>query len=234
MKYKYSEIKNSFHSQEPWINVLLLKHITVPLVFFMVNFTNITPNIISILSLFFGIASAIFYFTGDVLWGCCLYSIAYIFDATDGKVARIKGEGAIYGSWVDIFVDRFNLVIISTAISYNFFVIYNEAYFFLINSIFLGLAFIGWESRYNIDAYKVRFSVHPKEDAELSSYTKWCMRKGLVKEPISLPEIFLFYLLFIPQLNSKSLTIVAISVVIFLLVIRLFKQQIFWFNVTNR
>ena len=114
MKYKYSDVKNSFHSQEPWINVLLLKHITLPLVYLMVNFTNITPNIISIISLLFGVASAFFYFSGDLFIASLLYFVAYIFDATDGKVARIKGNESIYGSWVDTFIDRFNLVIIST------------------------------------------------------------------------------------------------------------------------
>jgi hypothetical protein len=233
MKYKYSDIKNSFHSQEPWINVFLLKYLTVPLVYLMVNFTNITPNFISIISLIFGISSAFFYFTGDLFFGCLLYFIAYIFDATDGKVARIKGNGTAYGFWVDTFIDRFNLVIISSAISYNFFVTYNDFHFLLLNSIFLGLAFIGWESRYNIDFYKLKFSINLKENRVMSSYEKWCLKKGLVKEPISLPELFLFYLLVVPHLNNE-LSIICIIVVIFLLLARLCKQQIFWFNVANR
>jgi len=233
MKYKYSDVKNSFHSQEPWINVLLLKHITLPLVYLMVNFTNITPNIISIISLLFGVASAFFYFSGDLFIASLLYFVAYIFDATDGKVARIKGNESIYGSWVDTFIDRFNLVIISTAISYNFFVMYDNIGFLLLNSIFLGLAFIGWESRYNIDFYKLKFNINSKEEKEMSSYEKWCLKKGLVKEPISLPEIFLFYLLIIPHL-SNQLSMICIVVVILLLLVRLCKQQIFWFNDINR
>ena len=53
MKYSYNLIKNSLHSQEPWINVFLLKYITFPLVYLMVNYTKITPNIISLLSIIF-------------------------------------------------------------------------------------------------------------------------------------------------------------------------------------
>lgn len=233
MRYKYSDIKNSFHPQEPWINVLLLKYLTVPIVYCMVNFTNITPNIISVISLLLGMMSAFFYFTGNLFFGCLLYFISYILDATDGKVARIKGNGTIYGSWVDTFIDRFNLVIISSAISYNFFVLFDNIYFLVLNSIFLGLAFIGWESRYNIDYFKLKFSVSLKVSTKMSAYAKWCLKNGLVKEPISLPEIFLFYLLILPHL-SEILSLISIMCVIFLLIIRLCKQQIFWLNVTNR
>ena len=110
---------------------------------------------------------------------------------------------------------------------------YDNIYFLVLNSFFLGLAFIGWESRYNIDFYKLKFSVNIKESAKMSAYAKWCLKNGLVKEPISLPEIFLFYLLILPHLN-ETLSLISIIGVLFLLIIRLCKQQIFWLNVTNR
>ena len=233
MKYKYSDIKNSFHSQEPWINVFLLKHLTIPLVYLMVKFTNITPNIISIISLILGILSAFFYFNGDLFAGGLLYFISYIFDATDGKVARIKGNGSAYGAWFDIAIDRLNLVIISSAISYTLFIAHDNLLFMVLNSLFLGMAFIGWESRYNIDIYKLKFPIKLKEGVVISSYEKWCLKKGVIKEPISLPEMFLFYLIVIPHLNNE-LGVISIIVMTLFLFLRICKQQIFWFNVANR
>ena len=58
MKHSYTSIKQSFHNQEPWLNVLVLKYITMPMVYFVVNYTKITPNIISIISLLFGLGCA--------------------------------------------------------------------------------------------------------------------------------------------------------------------------------
>jgi len=195
----------------------------------MVNFTRITPNIISLLSLLFGLASAYAYFYGYVLFGGILYFISYIFDATDGKVARIKKTGKVYGAWMDLFIDRVNLVLISTAISYNYFATTNNVSLIFINSVFLGIVFIGSESRYNIDLFKLKHNMNDlKVDLKKSKYLKWCENQGLIKYPISLPELFLFYLIFAPYLKIEYPSLIFIS---FFLIGRIVMQQKFWIDV---
>jgi len=230
MKYPYSEVKKSFHSKEPWVNVLLLRYITLPLVFIMVNYTKITPNIISVLSMGFGIISAYYYFSGNVLLAGLMYFISYIFDATDGKVARITKTGKPYGAWMDICIDRLNLTLISSAIAYNYFNTDGDFKLLLFNSIFLGLSFIGSESRYNIDIHKLKNSIEDKEISSNSKYGKWCDKRGLIKEPISLPELFLFYLIVSPQFNIELFSCVGVTI---LLIFRIIKQQFFWINVSK-
>lgn len=228
MKYSYNSIQKSFHSQEPWINVFILKYITLPLVYVMVNYTKITPNIISILSISFGVYSAYNYMLGNVFLGGLMYFISYIFDATDGKVARITKTGKPYGAWLDICIDRFNLVLITTAIAYNYYTNTNDVTIVFLNCFFLGLAFIGWESRYNIDYYKLKhkiLDIHVESD---SKYAKWCKNKGVIKAPISLPEIFLFYLIIAPSLKLEFYSLIIIILFLFL---RIVLQQKFWFNV---
>jgi|TARA_B110000977_G_scaffold185281_1_gene249946 phosphatidylglycerophosphate synthase len=228
MKYSYNLIKNSLHSQEPWINVFLLKYITFPLVYLMVNYTKITPNIISLLSIIFGLFSAYNYMLGDVILGGVMYFVSYIFDATDGKVARIKETGKPYGAWLDICIDRFNLIIITTSIAYNVYVISGDVNIIFLNCFFLGLAFVGWESRYNIDYYKLKHMFKDSVTKSHSKYHKWCQKKGVIKAPISLPELFLFYLIFAPIFKIEFYTL---SMLIFFLVLRLIAQQKFWLDV---
>ena len=199
----------------------------------MVNFTKITPNIISIFSLAFGLLSAFFYFTGEIFFAGFAYLISYIFDATDGKVARIKKIGKVYGSWFDIFVDRCNLLLISSAISYNYFVLYDDIIFVILNTFFLGIAFIGWESRYNIDIYKFKNDIRDNQNYKESRYEKWCKDRGLIKDPISLPEIFLYYFIIVPHL-SETVSFFSLIFIILLLCLRVFKQQTFWINVINK
>ncbi len=230
MKYPFSLVKKSFHNQEPWFNVLFLKIITIPLTYLIVNFTKITPNIISVLSLIFGILSAYFYFSGNVLLGGIIYFISYIFDAIDGKVARIIKTGKPYGEWMDIAIDRLNLTLISTGIAYNYFLISEDFKLLLLNSFFLGLTFIGSESRYHIDIYKLK---NPTKEVDIdftSKYNKWCKKRGLIKEPISLVEIFLFYLIIAPQFNIELYSCI---IVILFLALRIFKQQFFWIHVNK-
>lgn len=231
MKYSYIQIKNSFHSQEPWINVFILKYITLPLVYLMVNYTKITPNIISLLSITFGVCSAYSYTVGDTLLGGLMYFISYIFDATDGKVARITKTGKPYGAWLDICIDRVNLVLITTAIAYNYYTNTNDINIILFNCLFLGLAFMGWESRYNIDYYKLKHQLSDiKELNKNSSYGNWCEKKGVIKTPISLPELFLFYLIIAPNLKLEFYSLI---IMIFFLALRILLQQKFWFSVNK-
>jgi len=226
-KYTITEIKNTFHTEEPWINMFLFSHITIPLVYLMVNYTKITPNLISIVSLLFGILSALCYFNGYLLEGSILYVISYIFDATDGKVARLKKVGKIYGAWFDICVDRINLTLITTAIAFNVYSQNNSIDMLLLNNLFLGLAFIGFESRYNIDLYKLKNNYQEQNQHKLSKYGNWRKKYNLVKEPISLPEIFLFYMVLSPLFHIE---IFIVSIAILLLILRVLKQQLFWKN----
>ena len=231
MKYKYNSIKKSLHPNESWFNVLILKYITLPLVYLIVNYTKITPNGISLISLVLGLASAYSYYKGSVLLGGILYLLSYIFDAIDGKVARITQKGKAYGSWLDIFIDRINLVLISTAIAYNYYQYTNDVSLIFLNSIFLGLVFIGSESRYNINYYKLKNNTENEiKKQKKSKYEEWCDKKGLIKSPISLPELFLFYLIISPQLKIEKYSII---VLIIFLIIRIIAQQKFWFNVSK-
>ena len=228
MKYSYSSINRSFHNQEAWINVLFFKYITVPMVYLIVNYTRITPNIISIISLVFGVASAFYYFLGGTITAAFLYLISYLFDAIDGKVARITKTGKVYGAWMDIFVDRFNLTLISTGIAYHHYLTNDNIKLLLLNSIFLGLVFIGTESRHYIDMHKEKNSVQDEEPK--SKFKKWCKEKGLLNEPISLVEIIIFYLILAPQLKIE---LYSCMVIIVLLVLRILKQQLYMVHVTR-
>lgn len=227
MKYNYSSIQSSLHSQEPWINVIIFKYITIPLVYFIVNYTKITPNIISIISLILGMSSAYFYFTNEVFFGGLFYLISYIFDAIDGKVARIKGSGKPYGEWLDMAIDRLNLLFISTAIAYNYFVAFEDVSLLFLNSFFLGLFFIGSESRYFINLYKLKNSITENSLTSKSKYQKWCRKKGLINDPISLVELLLFYLIIAPQLQIEFYSCI---IIILFLILRILKQQLFWKN----
>jgi hypothetical protein len=119
-------------------------------------------------------------------------------------------------------------VFITTAIAYNYYINTNDATIVFLNCLFLGLAFIGWESRYNIDYYKLKHNIQIVHKESDSKYAKWCKNKGVIKAPISLPEIFLFYLIIAPSLKLEFYSLMVIILFLFL---RIVLQQKFWFNV---
>lgn len=229
--FRFKEIKATFHSEEPWTNMFIFSYITIPLVYLMVNFTRITPNIISLWSFLFGIVSAVLFFNGFVVYGALVYTISYILDATDGKVARLTKTCKVYGAWFDIFVDRSNLTLITSSIAYNCYIQTGNIDLLFLNSLFLGLTFIGFESRYNITIYELKNNMISKDsNLKISKYAKWCKKYGVIKEPISLVELFLFYMIIAPIFGWE---LFAVWISIIMLIVRIIKQQKFWVDVNK-
>jgi len=68
----------------------------------------ITPNQISIAALVMGVISAVFYAFGSkeaFLFAAAFYAIYYLFDLSDGQVARLKNNGTKLGRIIDGIAD---------------------------------------------------------------------------------------------------------------------------------
>lgn len=82
--------------------------------------TRITPNQISLFSLFLSLIAAGFFLLGDykyIVIGSLFLNIAYIFDCVDGEVARLKNAQSRLGDWFDSVLDRITYFSIFVAIT---------------------------------------------------------------------------------------------------------------------
>lgn len=71
--------------------------------------TRITPNRLTVISLFFGLLGAFFFSRGNYLYfilGGIAAQISSIVDGADGMLARAKNMGSEYGSYLDLVFDR--------------------------------------------------------------------------------------------------------------------------------
>ena len=68
---------------------------------------GITPNQISMLALFAGIACALLFFNRQFLWGALLLLLSAIFDLIDGSVARKTNAHTNFGAVFDWIVDKY-------------------------------------------------------------------------------------------------------------------------------
>jgi archaetidylinositol phosphate synthase len=69
--------------------------------------TGMSPNQITLLSLFFGIGAAVCYFCQSFIVGSVLLLISGILDLTDGSVARITKKKSDFGAISDWIVDKY-------------------------------------------------------------------------------------------------------------------------------
>jgi phosphatidylglycerophosphate synthase len=79
-----------------------------PLSKFVVKFTNITPNQVSIASFVLAIIGGLYFLKGDyksILIGAIFAFFYNILDMMDGRIARAKKTGSLLGKWLDAMID---------------------------------------------------------------------------------------------------------------------------------
>lgn len=119
-RYTLEEVKEkTYKKRDAWWTVLLVDPLASRLVVPVANYTHITPNQISLGAFLIGAASAWFFFQGDpvsLLIGALLYHFSFVLDCMDGKIARLKGTGSVFGMWLDYMLDRVRVVVCALAL----------------------------------------------------------------------------------------------------------------------
>ncbi|MEU6122917.1 CDP-alcohol phosphatidyltransferase family protein [Streptomyces sp. NPDC047123] len=105
--------------RDAWWTVLLVDPVATPLVRFTARRTNITPNQITWGAFLLGLGSAACFALGDWKWlalGAVVYHLSFILDCMDGKVARLTGQGSVFGAWLDFVFDRIRVMVCGVAL----------------------------------------------------------------------------------------------------------------------
>jgi archaetidylinositol phosphate synthase len=69
---------------------------------------NVNPNIITIISPFIALLSALLYWKGFLLIGAIVILLSGLFDVVDGAIARYHGKNSDFGAFLDSTMDRFS------------------------------------------------------------------------------------------------------------------------------
>ena len=80
---------------------------------------GISPNMVTFLSLFFGVLCACLYALGSFVIGSLMLLISAVLDLVDGSVARASGKESRFGAVIDWIVDKYvdGLALIGIGIS---------------------------------------------------------------------------------------------------------------------
>ncbi|WP_425828274.1 CDP-alcohol phosphatidyltransferase family protein [Streptomyces fractus] len=105
--------------RDAWWTVLLVDPIATPLVRVTARWTRITPNQITWGALILGLGAAGCFAMGDWRWliaGAVIYHLSFVLDCMDGKVARLTGQGSVFGAWLDYIFDRVRVMACAVAL----------------------------------------------------------------------------------------------------------------------
>ncbi|CAL9433829.1 hypothetical protein SUDANB121_02122 [Nocardiopsis dassonvillei] len=115
-RFTFAQVKEeTYKAKDAWWTVFLVDPLAGRLVVWTANRTDITPNQLTLGAGILGLLSAVSFVmpaTGvgaDWAWlvaGALLFHLSFVLDCMDGKIARLKGTGSVFGSWVDFVFDR--------------------------------------------------------------------------------------------------------------------------------
>ncbi|OLT24216.1 phosphatidylglycerophosphate synthase [Nocardiopsis sp. CNR-923] len=133
--------EQTYKSRDSWWTVWLVDPLASRLVKVTANRTEITPNQLTLAALVLGLAAAVCFYLADWYWllaGALLFHLSFVLDCMDGKIARLKGNGSVFGSWLDYVFDRVRVLICAIALMGGQFAVTGEPIFlwFLLGIVF--------------------------------------------------------------------------------------------------
>ncbi|MFC7330002.1 CDP-alcohol phosphatidyltransferase family protein [Marinactinospora rubrisoli] len=111
--------EQTYKPRDSWWTVLLVDPLAARLVRFTANRTSITPNQLTIAALVLGGGAAGCFAMAEPVWlvaGALLFHLSFVLDCMDGKIARLKGNGSVFGSWLDYVFDRLRVLVCAVAL----------------------------------------------------------------------------------------------------------------------
>jgi phosphatidylglycerophosphate synthase len=120
MPYTMEDIKRTgAKKRDAWWTVFVVDPVAAPIALFIANRTKITPNQITVASFALGLGAAASFAFADypaLVLGALLYHLSFVLDCVDGKVARLKDTGSIFGGWLDYILDRVRVFVCAIAL----------------------------------------------------------------------------------------------------------------------
>lgn len=111
--FSLDDVREACKKRDAWWTVFLVDPVAIRLTRLLANRTSITPNQISVAAFLLGLSAAGCFGQGTRRWlvlGAVLYHLGFVLDCCDGKIARLKGTGTLFGQWLDFMFDQVRLV----------------------------------------------------------------------------------------------------------------------------
>jgi phosphatidylglycerophosphate synthase len=130
--YTLDEVLASRKPRDSWWTVLLIDPPACRLVCWLANRTPITPSQLTGLAFVLGVAAAGCFAQGgrvSLAAGAVLFSLSFLLDCMDGKLARLTGTGSVFGMWLDFVLDQIRFLACAAALLFGQFALTGQVAF---------------------------------------------------------------------------------------------------------
>jgi phosphatidylglycerophosphate synthase len=119
-RFTLDEIRaRTYKDRDAWWTVWLVDPLASRLVWLVAPVRWITPNLLTMGAFLLGFVAAYCFAHGDYPWlvaGAVIFHVSFVLDCMDGKIARLKGTGSVFGAWLDYVFDRLRVVTCAVAL----------------------------------------------------------------------------------------------------------------------
>ncbi|WP_051713249.1 CDP-alcohol phosphatidyltransferase family protein [Spirillospora albida] len=125
-RFSLDDVRATRKDKDAWWTVLLVDPVAVRVAWLLANWTRATPNQITVAAFGLGLGAAAAFWQGTSGWlmiGALLYHLGFVLDCVDGKIARLKGSGSLFGVWLDFMLDRVRDGICAVALANGLFAV---------------------------------------------------------------------------------------------------------------
>jgi phosphatidylglycerophosphate synthase len=155
------EVRATYKARDSWWTVLLVDPVAGGLVRLLARHTWLTPTRLTIVAFLLGLAAAAAFVAAGPAWlvaGAVLYHLSFTVDCVDGKIARLRGEGTMVGSWLDFLLDRVRVVLCAAALFSGQFLATGEVAFLVTALAVVFLSLFGYVNGAEMDKARQRIA----------------------------------------------------------------------------
>jgi len=100
------DIKRSSKAKDGILALYIYRKFAYVFTYFFANFVNASADLVTTLALVSWLSSAVLIWFGYSVLPAVLIFLGFVFDCTDGNIARLKGQVSAKGKLYDILADR--------------------------------------------------------------------------------------------------------------------------------
>ncbi|MEU4216553.1 CDP-alcohol phosphatidyltransferase family protein [Actinoplanes sp. NPDC026623] len=119
-RFTLDEIRTrTYKDRDAWWTVWLVDPLASRLVWLVAPVRWITPNVLTMGAFLLGLVTAYCFAQGEYPWlaaGAIVFHLSFVLDCMDGKIARLKGTGSVFGAWLDYVFDRLRVLTCAIAL----------------------------------------------------------------------------------------------------------------------
>ncbi|HEV7935503.1 MAG TPA: CDP-alcohol phosphatidyltransferase family protein [Actinomadura sp.] len=178
--FSLDEVRRVRKKRDAWWTVLLVDPMAIRLTRYLANHTSITPNQITAGSIVLGGLSAVCFALATPGWlalGALLYHLSFVLDCCDGKIARLKRSGTLFGLWLDFMFDQARVVCCALALTVGQYAVTGQVAYLYLGFMILCLDVLRYLNSSQVSKARrlmrkrIKAAVHERKSLELAGGT---------------------------------------------------------------